>query len=471
MTFKMGLKRGRGGASRAPRPTLTSVFAQEEPAPATCEEAAPGVSTSAPAAGALADQPRPPRVRQRGEYRFGHPYRRWRAESAHAADIVPVRALDGLEVGTPLGKGSHAQVFLASDKASGQTLALKRFAGAMAARGGGESDAEDEGIATDVLRECTLLQSLRHPNVIRLAGSFHDGDDLFLAMEAVDYDVGHLIEHMPTPFSEGQIKCLFMQLLSALAALHEQWVVHRDLKQTNLLLTKGSVLKLCDFGMARRLGSCRRPLTPGVTSHWYRAPEVLLGDRHYTTAVDMWAAGVILGEWLAKGQPLFAGAGDVDQVQRIFGLLGTPTHASWPQFFDGSLPLAGRLHLVDCSQVVLDATTGQEVRMPRSTLRKLFPVRGYDPCVPSTVSFSKTGLSNAGYALLSSALCPDPHQRVTAEAALAQPWFSEKPDLEPLSRFDIRQLQKSRAHAIRTGAHQLTLAAQAALPRHHLPTG
>ena len=75
-----------------------------------------------------------------------------------------------------------------------------------------------------------------------------------MVMELVDFDLGLLIEHMKQPFSEGQVKCLAMQLLSALAAVHANFVLHRDLKQTNLLLDADGILKLCDFGLSRRSG-------------------------------------------------------------------------------------------------------------------------------------------------------------------------------------------------------------------------
>ena len=188
-----------------------------------------------------------------------------------------------------------------------------------------------------------------------------DPTQMFMVMELVDFDLGLLIEHMKQPFSEGQVKCLAMQLLSALAAVHESFVLHRDLKQTNLLLDKNGVLKLCDFGLARRAGS-GRACTPNVTSLWYRAPEILLGEKvalstrtragrkpsnapashplevgsrrsqAYGSAVDMWSFGCILAEWLQLGEPLmqaleasrtFLPPGDALRIPRSFSNLLT----------------------------------------------------------------------------------------------------------------------------------------------------
>ena len=181
------------------------------------------------------------------------------------------------------------------------------------------------------MREMSILLSMRHPNIVTVHEVVIDATQMFLVMELVDFDLGLLIEHMKQPFSEGQVKCLATQLLSALAAVHECFVLHRcvvgplnapaadrtvgvplmarlagcrDLKQTNLLLDKNGVLKLCDFGLARRCSGFGKPCTPNVTSLWYRAPEILLGDKTYGSAVDMWSFGCIFAEWLQLGEPL-----------------------------------------------------------------------------------------------------------------------------------------------------------------------
>jgi cell division cycle 2-like len=67
------------------------------------------------------------------------------------------------------------------------------------------------------------------------------------------------------------------QLLSGVAYLHENWVLHRDLKTSNILYTNRGQLKLCDFGLARQYGSPLKPYTQLVVTLWYRAPELLLG--------------------------------------------------------------------------------------------------------------------------------------------------------------------------------------------------
>nr|ADE76548.1 unknown [Picea sitchensis] len=96
-----------------------------------------------------------------------------------------------------------------------------------------------------------------------------------------------------------------------------------DLKTSNLLLNNKGELKICDFGMARQYGSPLKTYTHLVVTLWYRAPELLLGAKKYSTAVDMWSIGCIMAELLAK-EPVFKGKSEIDQLDKIFKTLGTP---------------------------------------------------------------------------------------------------------------------------------------------------
>ena len=95
------------------------------------------------------------------------------------------------------------------------------------------------------------------------------------------------------------------QLLKALAYLHENMIMHRDLKTSNVLVSNTHIIKLTDFGLARKLkyGDSVR-YTNNVMTLWYRPPELLLGETHYTTSADIWSAGCIFGE-LRAGTPIF----------------------------------------------------------------------------------------------------------------------------------------------------------------------
>lgn len=228
----------------------------------------------------------------------------------------------GLERYTKLdviGRGTYGVVYSARDKVTNKMVALKKI----------YLEAEDEGIPCTALREVSILKALSdHPNIVLIHEVVHENQKLYLILEHMESDLKKLMDqHDDGCLPETVVKEFMRQLLTAVSTCHAHNVIHRDLKPQNLLVC-GKTLKVADFGLARHY-STAKTFTHEVATLFYRSPEILLGARHYTIAMDMWSVGCIFAE-LLRGKPLFEGDSEIDQLFRIFRLLGTPDEGSWP---------------------------------------------------------------------------------------------------------------------------------------------
>jgi len=185
------------------------------------------------------------------------------------------------------------------------------------------------------------------------------------------------------------VKSYLQQLIRGIAHCHSHRVLHRDLKPQNLLIDKKGVLKLADFGLARAFGVPVRTYTHEVVTLWYRAPEILLGGKQYSTPVDIWSIGCIYAEMVTRC-PLFPGDSEIDQLFRIFRCLGTPNEEIWP----------------GVSQFPDYKTT--------------FPQWN-----PVPLKTAVDGLDELGLDLLSKMLTYEPSKRISARDALRHPFFDD----------------------------------------------
>ena len=96
-----------------------------------------------------------------------------------------------------------------------------------------------------------------------------------------------------------------------------------------MVSSDGKTCKLADFGLARAFGFPIKTYTHEVVTLWYRCPEILLSSKHYSLGVDVWSTGCIFAEMLQK-RPLFMGDSEIDQIFKIFRVLGTPNPNNWP---------------------------------------------------------------------------------------------------------------------------------------------
>lgn len=172
------------------------------------------------------------------------------------------RSVDEFERLNKIDEGTYGVVYRAKDKKTGEIVALKKV----------KMEKEREGFPLTSLREINILLSFDHPSIVDVkevvVGS--NLDSIFMVMEYMEHDLKALMETMKQPFSQSEVKCLMLQLLEGVKYLHDNWVLHRDLKTSNLLLNNRGELKICDFGLARQYGSPLKPYTHLVVTLWYR---------------------------------------------------------------------------------------------------------------------------------------------------------------------------------------------------------
>jgi CTD kinase subunit alpha len=153
-----------------------------------------------------------------------------------------------------------------------------------------------------------------------------------MVFEYMDHDLAGILTHPKFTFRPAHIKELLRQMLEGLHYLHHRGILHRDIKGSNILLDADGQLKLADFGLARLYHKHRANLdyTNRVITLWYRPPELLLGATAYGPAVDIWSIGCIMLEMVTK-KAIFPGHDEIDQLVRIWDIMGSPTSETWPK--------------------------------------------------------------------------------------------------------------------------------------------
>ncbi|XP_062506587.1 extracellular signal-regulated kinase 2-like [Corticium candelabrum] len=307
-----------------------------------------------------------------------------------------------------LGKGAYGIVWKAVDRQTGEIVALKKIFDAF----------QNETDAQRTYREVMFLQKFSgHDNVIKLLNvvqADHD-QDLYLVFEYMDTDLHAAIKSKILQDVHKQY--IMYQLLKAMKFIHSGNVVHRDMKPSNVLLNSDCLVKLCDFGLARSVShpTSRKEtstdlldgdptLTDYVATRWYRAPEILLGSHKYTTGVDMWSLGCILGEVLL-GKPLFPGTSTLSQVSLISVELPVPTRED-----------------VDS----LNATFAQQALQQKRSQRK------------SSLNERLHFVPPEALHLLEQLLVWNPKKRLTADQAIAHPYVKRfRNEEEPVLAHDV----------------------------------
>jgi len=297
-----------------------------------------------------------------------------------------------------IGEGTYGTVYRAMD-ANGVRVAMKWIP--LSDR----SDSTHTGVPSTAIREIALLSRLRHPNIISLQRVFHrnitspkqdnDSSDmvdvdhlsqsrpvthLIIIMSLMDWDLISIIENSKryylnygstnydrkTPvLDKTLIKSYMYQILSGLAYLHKMRILHRDLKPQNVLINSDGQVVLADFGLGRCHGvpvtnnnhyslmktkneqySKIGGFTPEVVTLWYRSPDILLGNNHYGTDVDIWSVACIFAEMFAS-EALLQGSAKDHQLYLIIDLMGIPPDSYWDWLYQhGGTPLKTKEELI-----------------------------------------------------------------------------------------------------------------------------
>ncbi|CAI2367354.1 unnamed protein product [Moneuplotes crassus] len=320
------------------------------------------------------------------------------------------RSIEEYEPLNKIDEGSYGIVFRAREKDTGKIYAIKKV----------KLEREKEGFPITALREIVLMMKIRHENICQVKEVVFGNslDKVYVVLEYVDHEIKSLIqqsydammlaskgEHSQSSYmlSTVEIKCIMEQLLKGVEHMHRQWIIHRDLKTSNLLISNNGILKICDFGLARMFSDPPTPYTDLVVTLWYRAPEILLGKEKYDgRAVDMWSVGCIMAELLLK-EPLFMGTNELEQIDKIFKIMSIPTEETWKGW-----------RSLKHAKLIQPGKKGS-----KNKLRDKFPKMALEE--------NDMYLSDLGLDLMLKMLTYDPDKRISAKDALNHPWFKEYP--------------------------------------------
>lgn len=321
-----------------------------------------------------------------------------------------------------IGEGTYGTVSKCS--LHGQLLAVKRI----------KMDSSSKGVPATTLREVAILkalnakqrelveqgklESLSQANVVNLLDVVYDLSNIFLVFEYCHVDLDQYLKH--NVLSPYQIKKFMYQLLQGLSLVHKNEILHRDIKPNNILLAfrgdageqlaanasvttpnpdaDNCVLKITDFGLARSYGINVTSISANVVSLWYRAPELVLASKTYSTAVDMWSMGCIM-YFLANKRALFQVRKDADLLQLAFSYFYVDSSS-----ISDLISLPNWNMYVGENQVIDLAALNALGRKPREV---------------------DINIDDVGKDLFYKLLMLNPSKRISCDEALQHPWFDD----------------------------------------------
>eukprot|EP01083_Nonionella_stella_P091893 257008_1 len=350
---------------------------------------------------------------------------------------IPV-SIDKYQQVNKIGEGTYGAVYR-SKAPSGVYVALKKV----------RMENEKEGFPITAIREIKILKALDHPNIVPLmdvvtstsrkkqqswdsqSAIGADSTDVYMVFEYLDHDLAGIMANPEVQLKEKHIKYYMQQILEALYYCHEKCnIIHRDIKGSNVLINNNGEVKLADFGLARQFHPTEdRDYTNRVVTLWYRAPELLFGEKKYGPAIDMWSLGCVFAEMIF-GKPTFPAEKEQEAIVLICKLVGSPNESNYP---------VSRLPFKFAKQY------------PRQLAQRYEKLKKQSPLA---------------FDLLDKLLVLDPRNRMTAAQALEHEYFHSEPlpeelqldHIEPSHDYEsrLREREKKRqrvTHVTRRDQH------------------
>ena len=215
---------------------------------------------------------------------------------------------------TILGKGTYSVVYEYIHKQTNESVAVKFFKD------------ECDGIPSDAIREISALKAVKSEFVIPILEMDYK-KFRYIILPKYDYTLREFLNEVKIGYKD--VKSLFTNICYGIYVLHSNGIIHRDIKPGNIMIYKKDNkygVSIIDLGLSRYIEHNRiyKKLSRKITSLYYKAPEVIIGYKHYDFKIDVWALGCVFAE-LLNHTPLFESTNEVETYYKQVKLLGSPT--------------------------------------------------------------------------------------------------------------------------------------------------